>query len=100
MLQHGMDFHSLVALRREHPTWGLLAADHAPLVISVLYRQFVLPNARSLPRDNLVTSLDDELFRLREQLSANQFPRSASDYLDDWASDEKGWLRKYYPPGS
>ncbi|MDR3600904.1 MAG: DUF3375 family protein [Desulfosporosinus sp.] len=21
------------------------------------------------------------------------------EYLDDWANDEHGWLRKFYPPG-
>jgi uncharacterized protein DUF3375 len=28
------------------------------------------------------------------------FPRRAEQYLDDWAADSRGWLRKYYPPGS
>lgn len=28
------------------------------------------------------------------------FPKTAAQYLDDWAADERGWLRKFYPPGS
>lgn len=27
------------------------------------------------------------------------FPKAATAYLDDWAADERGWLRKCYPPG-
>jgi Protein of unknown function (DUF3375) len=26
-------------------------------------------------------------------------PKSAEAYLDDWAHDSMGWLRKFYPPG-
>ena len=29
-------------------------------------------------------------------MSGEVFPKSASAYLDDWAADEHGWLRKYY----
>jgi hypothetical protein len=34
-----LDYHTLDTLRRDHPAWRLLRADHAPLVISVLYLQ-------------------------------------------------------------
>jgi hypothetical protein len=27
------------------------------------------------------------------------FPNVATAYLEDWAADERGWLRKYYPAG-
>ncbi len=95
-----LEYDTLVALRREHPGWKLLAADHAPLVVSVLYRYFVQPNVRTLPRNELISRLDDELFRLNEELGERAFPQSAAHYLDDWAADGKGWLRKYYPPGT
>ncbi|MGA9520288.1 MAG: DUF3375 domain-containing protein [Myxococcaceae bacterium] len=95
-----MDYHALVLLRRSHPGWRLLLADHAPLLISFLHKQFIVPNVRSLSRDDLVSRLEDQLFRLREELGGSSFPRSAAQYLDDWAGDAHGWLRKYYPPGS
>lgn len=95
-----IDFHTLEALQRKHPSWRLLRADHASLIIGILYRYFVEPNLRTIARDELIAKVDDELFRLREQLGDEEFPRSAAQYLDDWAADEKGWLRKYYPPGS
>ncbi len=95
-----MDYSTLDLLRREHPAWKLLLADSAPLIISFLHRSFIRPNLRSLPQGELTARLEDDLFRLREQLGEDAFPRSAGDYLDDWAGDAKGWLRKYYPPGS
>ncbi len=45
-------------------------------------------------------ALEDELFGLREQMGADAFPKSALEYLNDWAANEKGWLRKFYPKGS
>src|SRR5665213_2346027 len=100
MAGHLLDYHTLASLRREHPGWRLLAADHAPLVISVLNRNFVLPNNRTLARETLIARVEDELFLLRGQLGDDAFPRSAAHYVDEWAGDDKGWLRKYYPPGT
>lgn len=95
-----LDFHSLRALRRSHPAWRLLVADHAPLIVSFLQRTYLQPNVRTLSQDELRSRLEDTLFTLREQVGAEEFPRTAAQYLDDWASDAHGWLRKYYPPGS
>src|SRR5207237_6490926 len=89
-----MDFTPLETLRRVHPGWRLLAADHAPLIASFLYTQFIRPNVRTASQQELVSKLDDHLFQLREQLGEGAFPRSAQAYLDDWASDDHGWLRK------
>jgi hypothetical protein len=93
-----MDYHTLDTLRRNHPAWRLLAADHAPLVVSFLHHTFVLPNLRTLSREELISRLDDHLYHLREGLGDGAFPRPAAEYLEDWASDDRGWLRKYYPP--
>ena len=45
---------------------------------------------------DLAEALEDELFALRERLGAQAFPKSALDYINDWAATEKGWLRKFY----
>jgi hypothetical protein len=87
----------LVTLRREHPGWRLLTATSAPLIVGTLYRHFIQPNRRTIAAAELVSLLDDELYRLRERLGDEAFPRAAAAYLDEWTSDEKGWLRKYYP---
>jgi flagellar motility protein MotE (MotC chaperone) len=44
--------------------------------------------------------LEDELYALRLQLGDAAFPKPAIDYLNDWAAADKGWLRKFYKPGT
>ncbi len=95
-----MDFPTLEAFRKRHPAWRLLVADSAPFVASFLHRCFVEPNLRTIARQELVAKLDDYLFHLRERLGEDAFPRNAAVYLDEWAGEDRGWLRKYYPQGS
>jgi len=95
-----MDYRLLQTLRRNHPAWRLLAAEHAPLVISFLYRTFIQPNIRTLAQQELISRLQDYLFYLSEQAGEALFPKPAIRHLDDWSSDEHGWLRKYYPAHS
>ncbi len=95
-----LDYISLDTLRRQHPAWRLLAAEHAALVASFLHRSFITPNVRVMAQADLAEALEDTLFGLREQLGSQAFPRSAQDYLNDWAANDKGWLRKFYPTGS
>jgi len=95
-----LDFNIVDALRRNHPAWRLLAAEYAPLLVSFLDRAFVKPNLRGIEESRLASLLEDELFRLREARGEDSFPRAAADYLEDWAQDSKGWLRKYYPADS
>ncbi len=95
-----LDYATLDTLRRHHPAWRLLLADSAPLVASFLARVFVQPNMRVMAQADLVEALEDELYALRERLGEGAFPRRALDYLDDWAGNERAWLRKFYPPGS
>lgn len=94
-----MDYSTLESLRKNHPAWRLLLADSAPLVASFLHRTFVAPNVRVMAQADLAEQLEDALFALRQTLGEQAFPRAASQYLDDWAADGRGWLRKFYPPG-
>jgi hypothetical protein len=91
-----MDYQTLETLRRMHPAWRLLAAAHAPFVASFLYDTFIRLNTRTYVQSELCSKLEDHLYRLRTSLGEDAFPRAASEYLDDWTSDEHGWLRKYY----
>ncbi|MDY0836698.1 MULTISPECIES: DUF3375 domain-containing protein [unclassified Pseudomonas] len=91
-----MDYATLESLRMHHPAWRLLCSDHGSLVASFLHRVFVAPNVRIIAAADLAEALEDELFALRRQLDDNAFPKSALYYLNDWASPEKGWLRKFY----
>jgi flagellar motility protein MotE (MotC chaperone) len=92
-------FDEIAWLRANSPAWRLLRADSAPLVLSFLYRVFVADNVRSIAAAELASRLDDELYALNER-SPRSFPRPARAYLDDWASPESGWLRKYYIEGT
>lgn len=95
-----LDFFTLELLRHKHPAWRLLCSDHAPLIAAFLHRIFIVPNVRSMPQADLVEALEDELFVLRGRLEPEAYPKSAQEYLNDWASNEKGWLRKFYRQGS
>lgn len=94
-----MDFSYLAGLKRSHPAWRLLAADHAPMIVAFLHAAFVGPNVRSAPQHALASSLDDYLERLRAEIGEGQFPRSGLQYLEAWAGNEQAWLRKYYQAG-
>lgn len=91
---------TLTTLRDRHPAWRLLASKHAPLVASFLHRVFVAPNVRVMNEADLAESLEDELFALREQYGQEAYPKAALEYLNDWATPDKGWLRKFYKPGT
>ncbi|HRJ25370.1 MAG TPA: DUF3375 domain-containing protein, partial [Thauera sp.] len=95
-----LDFATLDALRSHHPAWRLLRSDHAVLVASFLHRVFVTPNVRGMPAADLAEALEDELYALRLTRGEDAFPKPAIDYLNDWAGADKGWLRKYYKPGT
>ena len=95
-----LDFNTLELLRQNHPAWRLLNSPHAPLVTSFLHRAFIAPNERVIAQANLVEKLEDELFALNERLGPEAYPRAALDYLNDWAGNDKGWLRKFYRQGT
>jgi hypothetical protein len=92
-------YDDLVTHRKNDPAWRLLTADHAPLIIAFLDRAFREPNHRYLSEPELALALEDFLFELRRLEGDDAFPRSAPEYLTEWAQNDKGWLRKFYPPG-
>jgi Protein of unknown function (DUF3375) len=98
-----LDYDEVSWLRGHSPAWRLLRADNAPLILSFLQRVFVEGSVRSIAATELASVLDDELYALNERLAHEgqpRFPKSAKAYLDDWASAESGWLRKFYPDDS
>lgn len=96
-----MDYDEIEQLRTRHAAWRLLSSHNAALVLSFLGRVFVDANASNLPAQRLTDELDDELYALNQRFtddaSEPRFPRPAKQYLDDWASPERGWLRRFYP---
>jgi flagellar motility protein MotE (MotC chaperone) len=94
-----MDYYAINSLRENHAGWSLLRAQNAPLAVSFFMAAFTGPNQRNIGRQQLIDTLDDVLFGLRDAYGEDKFPRPASEYLDDWAAPERAWLRKYYVPG-
>jgi cell division protein ZapA (FtsZ GTPase activity inhibitor) len=94
-----MDFYAINSLRENHAGWSLLRAQNAPLALTFFMAAFTGPNQRNQRRQELIDVLDDVLFGLRDSEGEDRFPRPAGEYLDDWAADERQWLRKYYVPG-
>jgi hypothetical protein len=78
----------------------LLRSEQAALVASFLHRVFVAPNVRVMAAADLAEALEDELYALRQRLGEDAFPKPGLDYLNDWAAPDKGWLRKFYRPGT
>jgi hypothetical protein len=95
-----LDHAMLVLLRGQHPAWRMLAADSAPLVASFLQRVFVLPNTRVIAQMKLADALDDYLHFLRQDIGESMYPKAALEYLNAWAANDRGWLRRHYPPDS
>lgn len=97
---HVIDYATLDVLRTHHPAWRLLNSPHAPLIASFLHDAFIAPNVRVMSAADLAEALEDVLYTLRIRLGENAFPQPPLTYLNDWASPEKGWLRKFYRQGS
>lgn len=95
-----MDFQAIEALRERHPAWRLLRKDNASLVLSFLGAHFIDGNAGATSASALAGALDDHLDALNAASDPPRFPRSATDYLDEWAKPESGWLRRFYPVDS
>lgn len=95
-----LNYHTLETLRIHHPAWRLLNSPHAPLIASFLQRVFIIPNVRVIAAIDLAEMLEDDLYALREQLGEQAFPKRGLEYLNDWAGNDKAWLRKFYLTGS
>ncbi len=80
-----LDYHTLDALRQNHPAWRLLNSPHAPLIVSFLQKVFITPNVRIKAQADLVEALEDDLFALREQYGESYYPKSVKQYLDSKA---------------
>lgn len=94
-----MSFEFLELLRKRNPAWRLLASPQAPLVAAFLYKEFIAENRRLVAEQELISRLESFIDRLSQGRSERVYPRTGKEYLDDWANDEHGWLRKFYPPG-
>ena len=95
-----LDYFDLKNMRKNHPSWRLLTAENGPFVAAFLDGVFREDNIRSISESEIEMRLEDFIYSLDAAGAEQEFPRSASDYLDEWADNSRGWLRKFYPQGS
>ncbi len=95
-----MDVEELEAIRENHAGWRLLRAAHAPMVIALLGRLFAGRDVRHVAQTELLDALTDHLLELRERSEEDRYGRTPREYLDEWSDPAKGYLRKFYLPGS
>ncbi len=94
------EYYDLAKKKKIDPSWRLMTSDNGPLLIAFFDSVFREAGRRQIGEYELVMKLDDYLYSLEDGNEESPFSRSASEYLDDWTSGEKGWLRKFYPSGS
>ena len=96
---NAIDVDVLTRQRSQHPGWRLLRYEHAAFVVAFLHRVFIVPNERSISQARLTESLDDKLHAYRQSFEDQAPSRTAHEYLADWVSNDRGWLRSFYPEG-
>lgn len=87
-----LDVDGLDLLRSRHPAWKLLRAEHAPFILEFLQRTFVTEQSRQVPESEVLRRLDDHIFTCRAQAGEQSYPRTAREYLTQWAADDTGWI--------
>lgn len=91
-----MDFETIQTLKKQ-TAWRLLCIDNSSLVIGFLKRAFVDKNKHAIGQEHLIAELDDYLYDLQHKYGQDKYSRSPKEYLQDWANEQNGFLRKYYP---
>ena len=94
-----MSFAYLEQLRKSSPAWKLLTSPQAPFIAAFLFLEFISKNRRELAQQELISRLEDFIYQVNLNREEAVFTRTGRQYLDDWANDQHGWLRKFYPSG-
>ncbi|MDO3377704.1 DUF3375 domain-containing protein [Geoalkalibacter halelectricus] len=91
-----MDYEYIKSLKVNNPALRIISSDSAPLLLSFFHQVFIEPNRRSIPHEEILSLLEDELFRLREIYGEDSHKMSAKQYLVLWC-DNNSYLSKRYP---
>jgi len=89
-----MKYEYLKYLKENSPTLKLLNSDNFAFSLSFFYFSFIEKRNITLTHSAILLYLDDYLYDLN-QIYKNIFPKQAKEYLDDFANDRSGYLRKY-----
>lgn len=91
-----MEYEYIKALKASNPALRVINAESAPLILSFFHKVFIEPNRRSIPHQELLSLLEDELFRLHEIYGEDVHKMSAKQHLAVWC-DNNAYLSKRYP---
>lgn len=91
-----MDYEYIKSLKTNNPALRIISSESAPLLLSFFHQAFIEPNRRSIPHEELLSLLEDELFRLREVYGEDTHKMTAKQYLALWC-DNNAYLSKRYP---
>jgi hypothetical protein len=91
-----LEYEYIKSLKSNNPALRLINSDSAPLALSFFYQLFIESNRRSIPHEELLSLLEDELFHLREIYGEDAHKMSAKQYLTLWC-DKNTFLTKRYP---
>jgi flagellar motility protein MotE (MotC chaperone) len=106
-----VEFEAIAALRSRHPAWRLLRAQNAPLILAFLGNFFVEGNRGACAAGEVATALDDAIYAINALspvdapdgsdvlAGSNRYLKKPTEYLEDWAAGDAGFLRRFYPPG-
>ena len=91
-----MNYEYIKSLKANNPALRIISSDSAPLLLSFFHQTFIEPNRRSITHEELLSLLEDELFRLREIYGEDTHKMTAKQYLALWC-DNNAYLSKRYP---
>jgi len=94
-----MTYEYLDKLRNTNPAWRLLTSKLSPYIASFLFQVFIAEDKRQISGQELTSRLDDFIYEVNYGREDIVFKQTGREYLDVWADDRHGWLRKFYPIG-
>lgn len=91
-----MTYDYLQNLKNNHLAIQLLNAHNFSMITGFFHYAFQAKQHQSLKESEILTLLDDYLYRLNERSEEPLFPKTAKSYLDDFTHQNSNYLRKYY----
>jgi len=90
-----MKYEYLKHLKENSKSIKLINSDNFALSLSFFYMAFVKERNTTLTHTTILQYLDDYLYDINQSYQ-EQYPKAAKDYLEDFSSENYGYLRKYY----
>ncbi len=90
-----MTFDYLKHIKANNQTLKILNSDNFAFTLSFFHLVFIKKRNLTIKHTDMLEYLDDYLFDINNSYE-NLLPKSSKEYLDDFANDRIGYLRKYH----